>query len=206
MKPIDCVAQVLLLGRRVDAHAVGAAARRRTPRRRAARPSSQVRASWISSDSKPTADELARQLLVLGAGIGAPVVFVQVHEHVEHETTIPAAVRRRQAAADERRAAGVGARALRPRSTRWNSCPGRRATRPSSSSSSSRACSSAAAQPVRAISASRPTGSKPSASSSGSPGAARRRLGAPAAARGGRRAAQLLEDVARRCRPAWRPA
>ena len=77
------------------------------------------------------------QLLVVGAGVGAPVVFVQVHEHFEHESTIPAAAR----------AVGASGRrrpARQARATRWNRPPGRRATRPSSSSSSRRACSSAA--------------------------------------------------------------
>ncbi|HEY5324838.1 MAG TPA: DUF494 family protein, partial [Caldimonas sp.] len=30
--------------------------------------------------------ELSRQLLVLGARIGAPVVLIEIYEHVEHES------------------------------------------------------------------------------------------------------------------------
>src|ERR1700712_2853492 len=68
--------------------------------------------------------QLAGQLVVVGAGIGPPVVFVQVHEHIEHGLMI---LQHPQA-----------------RATRWNNCPGSLETLPASSRSSSRTLSSAA--------------------------------------------------------------
>ena len=102
----------------------------------------------------------------------------------------------RHGAADERRAGAPSVRA-QPRSTRWNSWPGRRATRPASSSSSRRAESSAALMPVRATSASRLDRVEAEGGEHRIGLAGARRLGRSGAA-GGRRAgeAELLEDVA----------
>ena len=157
MKPIECFAEVLLLGGAVDAHAV---ARRCSPTCDCGRRGDAVEPGQRLLDLvRLEADrrQLAGQLLVLGAGVGPPVVLVQVHEHIEHGFTIPQRFRADPAArgfATQPAAAAPDAPPAQPRAMRWNSCPGRRATRPSSSRSSRRALSSAARQPVRATSAS----------------------------------------------------
>jgi hypothetical protein len=84
--------------------------------------------------------QLARQLVVVGAGVRAPVVLVEIDQHFEHRTTIP---QRKPALCNPaRRPAPCAARAgaqvwCRPQAPwrRWYRPPGRRATRPSSSRS-----------------------------------------------------------------------
>ena len=143
--------------------------------------------------------ELPGQLLVSGAGVGTPVVLVEVHEHVEHEKTIPqrlSPMPRQGRTARCRRCPARGE--PQPRSTRWKRWPGRRATRPCSSKSSSRADRSAALWPVRAISSSRPIGSKPSASRIGILGGRWRALSRRRRrrhARDARERRQLVDDV-----------
>ena len=166
----------------------------------AATPSSQVSASCDLVGFEAHGSELARQLLVSGAGVGTPVVLVEVHEHVEHENTIPQRPRADGPAGTNGCAPALpGAATLRqPRSTRWKRWPGRRATRPCSSRSSRRADSSAA--PCRCGRSARRglIGSKPSASSTGSfaapaPLARAARVGRDARDAGERR--QLVDDV-----------
>lgn len=72
---------------------------------------------------EPVGAELAFELVQLGAGIAAPVVFVNEHQHVKHEPNIA----ENPAASPALRGAVLRAGVAQPLAMRWNTPPGSRA-------------------------------------------------------------------------------